>query len=52
MRKMRSISPLFQAVGVVGVVAGLATGVTFAALSSQATLTNNTISSASANLLI
>ncbi len=52
MKKLRSLQPLMRAVGVVGVVAGLATGVTYAALSSQATLTNNTISSASANLLI
>jgi hypothetical protein len=46
------ISPLARAVGVVGSVTALATGVTFAALSSQATLTDNTISTASASLLV
>ncbi len=46
------MSPLLRAIGVIGAVAALVTGITFAALQSQATLTNNTISSATADLQI
>jgi hypothetical protein len=46
------VSPLLRAIGVIGAVAALVTGITFAALQSQATLTNNTISTASADLLL
>lgn len=52
MVNIRKINPMARAVGVIGVVAGLATAVTFAALQSQATLTDNTISSGTANLQI
>ena len=46
------MSPLLRAIGVIGAVAALVTGITFAALQSQATLTNNTISSATAGLQV
>ncbi len=52
MVRITAINPLARSVTVIGAVAALATGVTFAALQSQATLTNNTISSASAVLLV
>lgn len=52
MRGIRRLSPIVRAVGVIGVVAGLVTSVTFAALSSSATLSQNTIGSATAGLLI
>lgn len=46
-------SPLMRAVLVIGAVMALVTGVTYAALtSSTATLTNNTVESATANLLV
>lgn len=48
----RSINPVLRAVGVIGVVAGLVTAVTFAALTSSATLTANTLTSASAGLFV
>lgn len=47
-----SINPVLRSVGVMSAVAVLVGGVTFAALQSRATLTDNTISSASANLLV
>lgn len=43
-------SPLVRAIAVIGAVAALAGGATFAALQSQATLTNTTINSATASL--
>jgi hypothetical protein len=46
------VSPVMRSVGVISAVAVLVGGVTFAALQSQATLTDNTVSSASANLLV
>lgn len=46
------VSPVLRSVGVISAVAVLVGGVTFAALQSQATLTDNTISSASAGLLV
>lgn len=46
------INPVLRSVGVMSAVAVLVGGVTFAALQSRATLTDNTISSASANLLV
>lgn len=49
---LRRYSPVARAMLVFGVVASLVTGVTFAALNNQATLTNNTISSATAELQI
>lgn len=50
MSTLSKFNPIARAVGVIGVVAGLVTGVTFAALNSTATLTNTTISSATASL--
>lgn len=52
MVSIRKINPLARAVVVIGAVMALATSVTFAALQSQATLTNNTISTATAGLLL
>jgi hypothetical protein len=52
MLQFTKINPLARAIGVIGAVAALTTGVTFAALNSQATLTNTTISSATADLLL
>lgn len=52
MYKKHKVNPLLRATGVIGVVAAMVTGVTFAALQSQATLTDNTISSGTAELLI
>lgn len=48
MLKSISISPVVRAVLVIGVVAALVTSVTFAALESEATLTQNTIEGADA----
>lgn len=48
---IRQINPVLRAIAVIGVVAALVTSITLA-LSSSATLTNNTISSASVNLLV
>lgn len=50
--KIFNINPLARSVGIFGVVAALATAVTFAALSSQATLSDNTVDSATADLNI
>ncbi|HSD55656.1 MAG TPA: hypothetical protein VLA92_00725 [Candidatus Saccharimonadales bacterium] len=44
MVQVQKINPVVRAILVVGAVAGLVVGVTFAALNSQATLTGNTIS--------
>ena len=53
MNFIKSHSPLLRAVGVLSTIGVMVTGVTFAALQSQqATLTGNTISSASADLRI
>jgi len=53
MKFMKAHGPLLRAVAVVGVAGVLATGVTFAALQSQqASLTGNTIQSATADLRI
>ena len=46
------MNPLLRAIGVIGAVAALVTGVTFAALNSTATLTDNTISSGTAGLRV
>lgn len=48
MLKTQSINPVARAVLVVGAVTALATGVTFAALQSEATLSQNTISASGA----
>lgn len=52
MLKTHAISPVVRAVLVVGAVAALVTGVTFAALDSDATLTNNRVESATAGLQV
>lgn len=52
MSQVLSINPVLRAVGVIGAVAALVTGVTFAALSSSATLTGNTLSTGTASLKI
>ena len=52
MRSIGLINPVVRATVVIGAVAALVTGVTFAALQSQATLADSTISSANANLLL
>ncbi len=50
MLRLRSINPVLRATGVIGVTAAMVTGVTFAALNTQATLTDNTISTATVGL--
>lgn len=50
MVSIQQINPVIRAVVVIGAVMALVTSVTFAALQSQATLTNNTISTATAGL--
>ena len=50
--KLSKINPVVRAVGVFSAVAIIAGGVTYAALQSQATLTDNTISSATASLQV
>lgn len=52
MLRIHRFSPLAKAGAVFGAVAIITTSVTFAALQSQASLTNNTISSATANLQV
>lgn len=52
MLKLNKISPVARAVGVMSAVGILVSGVTFAALNSQVTLTGNTLSVASAGLEI
>ena len=52
MVKVHQINPVARAVGVIGVVAVLATATTFAALSSTATLTNFTVNSGTAGLVV
>ena len=51
MVNIQKINPMARAIGVMGVVVALVAGVTFA-LTSQATLTENTISSVTADLLV
>lgn len=50
LQSIRQISPVARAIVVIGVVAALVTSITFAALQSQATLTNTTITSGTASL--
>jgi hypothetical protein len=50
MRSIRLINPMLRAIGVIGVVAGLVTGVTFAALNDQAVLADSSISTSTAAL--
>lgn len=50
--RLLKLNPVAKAVGVMSAVAVLVGGVTFAALSSSVTLTNNTVSGADANLQI
>jgi hypothetical protein len=52
MRRLLVIHPLVRSVFVVGTVMALSTGVTFAALRAESSLTNNTIESANAALQI
>jgi len=52
MQNILNISPLLRAIGVMGAVAVLVTGATFAALSDNATLTANNISSDTADLQV
>lgn len=52
MPNLANINPMVRAIGVFSAVAVLTSGATFAALQSQATLTDNTISSATAALKI
>ncbi len=52
MQVIRKINPLARAIAVIGAVMALATGATFAALNSTATLTNNTIDTADTSLLL
>ncbi|HVS79188.1 MAG TPA: hypothetical protein VHD84_02785 [Candidatus Saccharimonadales bacterium] len=52
MISLRKFNPTARAVGVISAVAILAGGVTFAALQSQTTLSDNTISSGTAGLLV
>jgi len=50
---IRKYAPIARAIGIIGVVAGLVTAVTFAAIASnQVSLAPNTLAAASANLLI
>jgi predicted ribosomally synthesized peptide with SipW-like signal peptide len=46
------LNPVVRATGIIGATAALVTGVTFAALSSSATLTNNTIATGTAGLQV
>lgn len=50
MQRISIINPTLRAIGVISAVAVLVGGVTFAALNSQATLTNSSINSATASL--
>jgi len=52
MKRLFNINPFLRATGVIGAVAVCVTGITFAALNSQATLTGSTLTSADASLLI
>lgn len=49
-RQFSKVSIILRAAGMVGIMTALAGGVTYAALQSQATMTNNTIASATAGL--
>lgn len=50
--KLKKLSPIARAVGVMGATTALVTGVTFAALQNTATLTGNTINSSIDGLLV
>ncbi|MET0779538.1 MAG: hypothetical protein ABWY71_01755 [Candidatus Saccharimonadales bacterium] len=50
MRSIRLVNPVLRAIGVIGIVAGLVTGVTFAALNDQAVLADSSISTPTATL--
>jgi predicted ribosomally synthesized peptide with SipW-like signal peptide len=50
MLRINGINPVLRATGVIGVVAAMVTGVTYAAFNSQATLTANTVSTATVGL--
>jgi predicted ribosomally synthesized peptide with SipW-like signal peptide len=52
MRSIRLVNPVLRAIGVIGIVAGLVTGVTFAALNDKAVLADSTLSTPTANLTI
>lgn len=52
MKLSKGINPVVRAAGVISAVAIVTGGVTYAALSSSATLTDNTITSANASLLL
>jgi hypothetical protein len=52
MKLSKRINPVTRAIGVFGAVAIVVGGVTYAVMQSQATLTNNTISSATASLQV
>ncbi len=52
MQSIRTLNPVLRAVGVFAAVAVLVSSVTFAALQSQATLTNNQFATGTANLKI
>jgi hypothetical protein len=52
MISLRNINPLLRATGVIGAVAALVTGITFAQLSASASLTNTSENTASAGLNI
>ena len=52
MLSLRKINPMLRATGVIGAVAALVTGITFAALSNQATLADTTVNTANAGLNI
>lgn len=52
MQKALTLSPVLRAIAVIGAVAALVTSITFAALQSQATLTDNIINSGTASLMV
>jgi hypothetical protein len=52
MRSIRLMHPMLRAIGVIGVVAGLTTAVTFAALNDKAVLADSSISTSTANLTL
>jgi hypothetical protein len=52
MRSIRLMNPVLRAIGVIGVVAGLTTAVTFAALNDKAVLADTSLSTPTANLTL
>jgi hypothetical protein len=52
MRSIRLVHPVLRAIGVIGVVAGLTTAVTFAALNDKAVLADTSISTPTADLTL